>query len=173
MTNLLWDSYTLVIRLANNDCSKKGSILKQIPSMPTTPEFSLQKLVGCWNPMVCHDNQPMISMTPTLTNFIIPQENHHCYRWYIFYHSQSWVADGCENPQFLMVISVISHGSHDPNRTFARRGSVQNCTSSCSWKLPRSMDFTLGNFGTWVIKCPHVSHHPTMIGIWCIMATIR
>ena len=25
---------------------------------------------------------------------------------------------------------------------------------------------------TWVIKCPHFSHHPTMIGIWSIMATI-
>jgi len=25
----------------------------------------------------------------------------------------------------------------------------------------------------WVIKCPHGSHHPTMNGIWSIMATIR
>ena len=26
---------------------------------------------------------------------------------------------------------------------------------------------------TWVIKCPHFSHHPTKIGIWSIMATKR
>ena len=62
-----------------------------------------------------------------------------------------------------------------PPSTSHPSGPVPKASSrDLSWIRIQHQAMTKQQAGrSWVIKCPHFSHHPTMIGIWSIMATIR